>query len=941
MRHGTGNGERRTGSGRGPAMFRAGFRGRCVPRLRVPTRGLALAVGLALVGGAPLSLAAQERGGAALGQAVGALGSSMRVLIIGAHPDDEDTQLIAWLAKRAHAEVAYLSLTRGDGGQNIIGSELGEGLGVIRTEELLAARRVDGGGQYFTRAYDFGFSKSAEETFQHWPRDTLLTDVVTVVRVFRPHVIVSVFSGTPRDGHGQHQVAGLLAREAFDVAGDSVRFPRARTAGHPPWTVTKLYRGARFSPELATLRINVGEYDPLLGRSYAEIAGESRSQHKSQEFGNSASPGVAWDHVRLEATRAPAAPVGGERSLFDGVDTTWTRFRTRLAAGSARAALDSLPGAIARVSASLDLSRPVTDLRALVALSRLTQRLCASPRLTCAEVGGNALVSTLPSAEMADADRSLATLSRRVATALRLAAAVEVVATVERATLARGDSIAVDVAVYNRGKATVRLRGFSVDGSDAGRARREDLASVAIAPDSALRWRYWAHGARDTQPWWLSDARQGDLFGPSLSAIVPGASEAARAGGGVSDLAETGRAPSARVTALLEYDQGVFSASAAVAHRRSEFIRGETRRPLFVAPLIAITVGNELQVARAGVDLRRDVRVRLRSAAADTLDVVVALKLPDGLRTPAPRRSLRLLPGATMSLDFVVTGRLAQGRHLLSATATARGAIFHTGYSSISYLHLRPQLMYRDAAIALQAIDVNVPAGLTVGYIPGGSDNVAPVLQQLGIPLTIIEPASLRDADLSRYTAIVVGPRAYESQIGLEDAGARALAEHNERLLDFAARGGALVVQYGQYELLAPGIMPYPITINRPHDRVTIEDAPVRLLDETAQLLRYPNRITSADFAGWVQERALYMPRTFAPEYAALLEMTDPGEPPKRSAVLVALLGKGIYVHTSLAFFRQLPAGVPGATRLFVNLLSAQPASGGGAVASPATPESR
>jgi LmbE family N-acetylglucosaminyl deacetylase len=293
-----------------------------VKRATVVKRGAILVLALVVAG--PRVVTAQadrERGAAALAELIRGLGVTARVLMIGAHPDDEDTQLITWLARGRGVETAYLSLTRGDGGQNLIGNELGEALGVIRTEELLAARRIDGGRQYFTRAYDFGFSKSAVETYRHWPKDSILRDVVTVVRVFRPHVIVSVFSGAPRDGHGHHQVAGLLAREAYDVAGDTVRFPRDQFGA--PWAPLKFYRSSRFAPDSATLRVNVGEYNSVLGRSYAEIAAESRSQHKSQGFGVLQRRGVVWDYLRREATRVnERQEARTETSLFDGIDTT-------------------------------------------------------------------------------------------------------------------------------------------------------------------------------------------------------------------------------------------------------------------------------------------------------------------------------------------------------------------------------------------------------------------------------------------------------------------------------------------------------------------------------------------------------------------------------------------------------------------------------------------
>src|SRR4051812_47333919 len=269
-------------------------------------------------------LHAQERGAVALDAALSGLGTTARVLMIGAHPDDEDTQLIAFFARARHIETAYLSLTRGDGGQNLIGNQLGEVLGMIRTQELLAARRIDGGRQYFTRAFDFGFSKTLDETLEHWPKDSILLDMVAIVRAFRPHAIIAVWSGTPADGHGHHQFAGVLAREVFDAAADSVRFPPSRVGGLRPWATPKFYRSRRAT---ATLSFNVGEYDPVAGRSASEIASISRSQHRSQGQGGLPERGAQIDGVRLETSRVsdPAAP---ERTMFDGVDTSWARFKS-------------------------------------------------------------------------------------------------------------------------------------------------------------------------------------------------------------------------------------------------------------------------------------------------------------------------------------------------------------------------------------------------------------------------------------------------------------------------------------------------------------------------------------------------------------------------------------------------------------------------------------
>jgi LmbE family N-acetylglucosaminyl deacetylase len=295
---------------------------------------------------------------AALAQAVDALGVTARVLVVGAHPDDEDTRLIAWLARGRHAETAYLSLTRGDGGQNLIGNELGEALGAVRTEELLAARRLDGGRQYFARAFDFGFSKSAEETFRHWPRDTVLGDVVRVVRAFRPHAVIAIFSGTPADGHGHHQASGILAREAYDAAADTARFPAA--AFGPAWAVPKFYRNTSYrGAETATLRYDAGAYDPLLGRSYAELAALSRTQHKSQGQGGPERLGPSVVSMRREDTRVNAGtPAAEERDLFAGVDTSWAQVARTVRDPRARAVVDSLDAATAAARAAFDARDP-------------------------------------------------------------------------------------------------------------------------------------------------------------------------------------------------------------------------------------------------------------------------------------------------------------------------------------------------------------------------------------------------------------------------------------------------------------------------------------------------------------------------------------------------------------------------------------------------------
>ena len=845
---------------------------------------------------------AQDRGAAQLGSLVEGLGISARVLVIAAHPDDEDTQLIAWLARGQHVETAYLSLTRGDGGQNLIGNELGEALGAIRTEELLSARRLDGGRQYFTRAYDYGFSKNSDEAFAQWPHDSLLRDVVTVVRAFKPHVIVSVFSGTPRDGHGQHQAAGILAKEAYEVAADSVRLPRAATAGHAPWTVAKFYRGAFFRGDEATLRMNVGEYDPLLGRSYSEIAAVSRSQHKSQAMGQLQRKGPRMDALIREATRAAAAPNDAkqERGLFDGLDTSWARFRPVVSTPERRAALDSLGPAFGEVRTRIDVFHPSMVLPALARAAQLLVRVCdvraEDETPSCEGTADGAAAGS--NAELRDDMVRTATVAtQRLNDAIIAAAGVAVEATANREVWAVGQPVTAQVTVYNRGDRPMRVSG--VTAILPGAAPRAAAFTATLLPDSSAQDSITFTAGSVTQPWWLVTARRAAMFVPEVRGIPE-------------DVATRGT----QVDVEVVIESVPVHAVVPLVYRYADPIRGEVNRPLAAAPAIGVTLDRDVEFAPANSPIERPVRVHVRSAAGDEREVQVTLDLPNGLVADSATRTVTLPAGAVRTMVFAVRGRLAPGRHAIKARVSSGGETFTSGYAAIDYEHIRPQRLYRPSAVALEAVDLKVPRGLTVAYIPGVGDNIAPMLEQLGLNVTVLDPASLPRTDLSRFGAVVVGTRAYEAS--------DALVANNARLLEYAHGGGTLVVQYGQYEMQQAGIMPYPITLARPADRVTLENAPVKVLDLNAPVLNAPNRITDQDFAGWVQDRTLYMPRTFDRAYTPVLETNDPGEPPNRGPILIAQYGKGTYVYTTLAFFRQLPNGVPGAARLFVNLMAAK-----------------
>ena len=837
-------------------------------------------------------LRAQERGAVALDAALSGLGTTARVLVIGAHPDDEDTQLIAYLARARHVETAYLSLTRGDGGQNLIGNQLGEVLGMIRTQELLAARRIDGGRQYFTRAFDFGFSKTLDETLEHWPKDSILLDMVAIVRAFRPHAIIAVWTGTSADGHGHHQFAGVTAREVYDAAADSVRFPASRVGGLRPWATPKFYRG-RYRAT-STLSFNVGEYDPVAGRSYSEIASISRSQHRSQGQGELAERGARIDGVRLEASRVsdPAAP---ERGMFDGLDTTWNRFNSVRLPDSARTALDSLAAQEASVRRARDLEHPSRMVAPLAAYVRLLSRAMSGVR--CAPLTN--VQSREPSCAplFGDLALSLETTRTRAVNALLNAAGVTVDATAPRELIAERDTVTTTISVYNQGTQPVTVERVALPGE----ASPSSLVARRAEPDSAFRSRLLYHADVLTVPWWLRFGRRGDTFVQPMQDIVVGDDRIQESGADV-------------VLGIAGVDVPVRAGP--IVYRHADPARGEVRRPIATVPEISVLLQHDVEYARANAPFERTVIVSLHSASPSPREVDVALSVPRGAKADTAVRHASLKPFGDVQLYFKVQGRLAPGRDSITAVARLGARTFSQGFVPIEFEHIAPQRYYRPARTYVESVNATF-ADLRIGYIRGVSDNVPPMLEELGLPVTELDPAALPQTNLSSYTTIVIGPRAYEAN--------PALVANNTVLMRFVNAGGTIVTQYGQFEYAQPaaGILPYPITLVRPADRVTDERAAVRVIDPASPLLARPNKIGEADFAGWVQERSLYMPRTFDKQYHALFSMNDKNDPPNDAAVLVAPVGKGTYVYTTFSFFRQLPAGNPGAARLFINLLSA------------------
>lgn len=828
---------------------------------RLRSAALVLAVALALPGALGAQLAPPTTGGVtALDRILQRLSEPRRVLMVAAHPDDEDTSLLSLMSLWYGADAAYLSLSRGEGGQNLIGSELGEALGLVRSRELLAAREVDGTRQFFTRGFDFGYTRSVDEASIHWPPDSVLKDAVRVVRRFRPHVMVSVFSGTDRDGHGQHQLAGVTALAAFDAAGDSAVFPElAMQEGLTPWTPLKLYRSTRFSRAAeTTLEMETGLIDPREGRSIYQISMASRSKHRSQDMGRLQPLGPRQSRLRLLTNRTVAAD-SDETDIFDGVPRASTPL-TRLA--------DSLRG--------------VLSTRNLTAVS-------------------NALGAALtdPQFEVSPDQESL------LRTARAIAGGVVIDAFTDDGELVPGQTVAVTLEVFNGGAGAFDMTAARIE-APAGWVVETDSAVARVVDPGELATVVFAMSvspdAKLTQPYFLERPRIGSIYDwsvtppeirglgfqpPPLHASVDG---------------RIGDAP-----AGLRRE---------VTYRFNNQAVGEMRQEIRVVPLVDVKLAPGQLVWPSGGDETYPFTVTLSYNGEGPYSGDVGVEIP-GWTAPSTQRFSFSETGQSDSYVFEVAKPAGTVNVEISLVASAVGddrRRFGAGIEMVDYPHIRPTPWARVAEATVRVALLVSPAVARVGYVRGAADRVPEALTQIGVPIELLDSDALAEADLSGFDVIVVGSRAYET-----DA---ALVRHNGRLLEYAEAGGLLIVQYQQYAFVRGEFAPYPLNIGRPHDRVTDETAPVRLLEPDHSLFGAPNRITAGDWDGWPQERGLYFAQTWDDAYRPLLETNDPGREPLRGGLLVAEYGAGMYVYTGLSFFRALPAGTPGAFKLFLNLMS-------------------
>jgi LmbE family N-acetylglucosaminyl deacetylase len=837
-----------------------------------------------------------DTGAAGMVQLLQRLQTTASVLHTGAHPDDEDSAFIARAARGDHARTAYLSLNRGEGGQNIIGTELFDALGVIRTEELLQARRLDGGEQYFTRTFDFGFSKRRDEAAMRWNERQVLGDMVRVIRMFRPLVIHSRWGGTPADGHGHHQLAGYLTPLAFKAAADPNEFPEQIQEGLRPWQARKLYtRPLDDAP--ATIQVQTGVFDPALGRTYAEIAFEGRSQHKSQNQGTIETLGPLASSLRaLTATVTVPQP---EQSIFDGLDVSLTGLAqlSGLPQGALRA---ELAAADAAAKKALEEYQPLDPARIVPPLLEGLRAIRAARQALPA--------INAPASARADGDFVLARKEREFTEAVTRAAGIVIDPLADAETVVPGGRVAVTVRVFLAQPSLVSVTSMTVKAPAAwavapagdrdvqgGRFRRE-------VPNSSARYEVSVPAtAPISQPYFLERTRQGDSYewpqgspkgAPFAPSLLTG--EVALTLGGVN-----------------------LVVSRPVDYRFADPVRGELRRPVSVVPPVTVGLDTTLLIVPLGNAPRAQrVVARVMSGSPEPIRGTVRLRIPAGWSVSPQEAPFTLTDeGAQTSTAFTVTAPANRraGRGDIAAEARVGSSSFSQDVEIISYPHIQTHRLYWPAQARAQVIDLQV-APVKVGYVMGAGDEVPEAIRRMGIDVTMLDADMLATGDLSQFDTIVVGIRASETRPDF--------VANNGRLRQYVERGGTLIVQYQQGEYIERNMAPYPVS-QKGNPRVTDETAPVRILAPGHPVFNFPNRITQDDFNGWVQERNLYAFADFDRQrYTPLLESADPGEPPQQGGQLYAEVGKGRYVYTAYAWFRQLPAGVPGAYRQFANLIS-------------------
>jgi len=781
-------------------------------------------------------------------------------LYVAAHPDDENTAMLAWLAKERLVRTAYLSVTRGDGGQNLIGPEQSELVGLIRTQELLQARRIDGAEQYFTRANDFGFSKSTDEALRIWDKEKVLADVVWMIRNLKPDVIITRFPPTTQAGHGHHSASAVLAEEAFAAAADPKRYPE-QLKYVQPWQAKRLVWNA-FTPNFTNepppggnfVTAPLGTYNPLLGKSYTEIAGESRSMHKSQGFGSARSRGQRVDYLQHKAGEQ------AKNDIFDGVDLSWSRVKG-----------GQMVSALLEKSYQLfNAENPAASVPALLDAYRAMEKLPATDYYV--QLKKQELTELIVACTGLWYEANAATYAGTSGQPLRLFAHV-----VKRS----------DISVTWK---SVRLLNTPKDSTIAKELKNNEALnlplSLTIPKEIAL-----------TQPYWLVNPPARGMYTVTDPMLI-GKPEA-----------------SPQLTAVFAFHiNGVnFELNKPLNYKWVDPVQGELYRPFEVRPAVMVNLEEKTLIFASNES--KFLGVLLKAGAAPVKGEL-RLEMPKGWKVAPEIVSFDLAkPEAESRVVFTVTPPTGVSEGTLTAVAKLPdGQEITRGLRTIDYNHIPRQTLFPVAQAKLVKLDVKT-AGKNIAYLMGAGDDVPAALRQMGYQVTMLSGSDL-NADVTnwqRFDAIVLGVRAFNTE--------ERLKYYQPKLMQYVEAGGVVVVQYNVSRgLVTDQIGPYPFEISR--DRVTVEEAPVTFLKPDHPLLNTPNKITAKDFDGWIQERGLYFAQKWDDRYEALLSAADPGEKAQEGGLLVANYGKGRFVYTGYAFFRQLPGGVSGAYRLFANLLA-------------------
>lgn len=882
----------------------------------------------------------QETGKNGLKLMLRKLQTTARLMQVTAHPDDEDGGMLTLEARGKGVSTLLMTLTRGEGGQNKLGSNLFDVLGVLRTLELLASDRYYGVEQRFSRVADFGYSKTAEETFNKWQgHDVALGDMVRVIRTFRPDVLIARFSGTERDGHGHHQASAMLTKEAFRAAADPKRFPEQIAEGLQPWQAKKLYSGnvcgffaSTCDAANYTVKMNTGVNDPVLGTSYIQFAMKGLRHQLSQGSGAwTVEPGDRYTYYKLldSAVASPKDNDGHEQDLFDGVNVQLPGLVGRLGDEDEK----KVPGL------RTDLTRAANHIREAWRTPEDDLQKAAGPLFDAKRLLEKA-IETLERAPISgpakeDVLAILREKQEQATEAIALALNVSTEAWVANAAgsagshlteanagtvVSPGQQFTVRIKFHNGSKYPLAVSRFWIDGPGNWVERIESETGV-VPPGKDhfgnILLRVPEDVAELTRPYWHRDNPETD----SLNEIdderyvtLPFANNDLRAH---VSYHVTGRQDLTIVGWNVRNADGPASTISAPVLVQFLDDKGErqVRRPA-VVPMFSVEVDpNEQVIPLANVgarDVRVDAEYNGMQSAMDDLRLIVPTPWHVQPQTAPIAFEKR---GQKKDFNFqVVPQDLQEGRSRIRADLQIAGKKFSEGYTLVTRDDLGAAYYYQPAVQRVSVVDVKVPKEVKVGYIVGAGDEIPPVLQQIGLNVNLISAEQLATGDLSVYQTIVLGIRAYDTR--------KDLIEHNKRLLDYVAAGGRLVVQYNASanEFNSGKFAPYPLTLSRA--RVSVEEALVTILDSANPIFHAPNEITQKDFEGWVQERGLYFASQWDSKFNPLLESHDPGEIEQKGGLLIAQYGKGTYIYTGYAFFRQLPAGVPGAVRLFVNLLS-------------------